>query len=146
VSLLKSRSFDLYHVDSKFHTHGLYTHRELAMVWQLESGSQYRARVKIRQIWDCRQFVGLWAPSKSGKEDRRYKRQESGSRRKEWGMKDWAREGLWAEDDRRYKATVFSRLLTFQHYLELEYRGPMCSRGKSSFGRPGRRISTSTPR
>lgn len=37
-------------------------------------------------------------------------------------------------EDGRHKATVFSRLLTFRHYLELEHRGLMCSRGKSSFG------------
>lgn len=37
-------------------------------------------------------------------------------------------------EDGRHKATIFSRLLTFRHYLELEHRGLMCSRGKSSFG------------
>jgi len=104
---------------------------------------------EVRQMWDCRQFVGLCASSRSraavekdlgrkitGRTERERERGGEGRRRERKESRTEVEERSESGRDRedgRHKATVFSRLLTFQHYLELEYRGLTCSRGKSSF-------------
>jgi len=108
---------------------------------------------EVRQMWDCRQFVGLCASSRSRaaveKEDlgrkitgrtereREREREKGGEGRRRERKESRTEVGKGAKaggtEDGRHKATIFSRLLTFQHYLELEYRELTCSRGKSSF-------------